>query len=78
MQLGRSVMPLKEITVKKTEEGQSPPTVMVAFSDNEPILHSQRFRVFWVDADPMSGLIRVGRGAIFGHDVLITCPAELL
>lgn len=54
-------------------EGQAEPAIMVSYSnDGNPILDQYRFKTFWVDADPMTGLIRVGSGEIFGHNILIT------
>lgn len=57
-----------------SNEGQAPPTVVVSWStaDNVPILDPGRFKTFWVDADPMTGLIRVGMDEIFGHHTLIS------
>ncbi|CAK9036678.1 unnamed protein product [Durusdinium trenchii] len=56
-----------------SNEGQAPPTVMRAYSspDEAQILDQNSFLTFWVDADPMTGLIRVGANEIFGHNVLI-------
>ncbi|CAJ1386845.1 unnamed protein product [Effrenium voratum] len=50
-----------------------PPTAVVSYAtaDRAPILDPMAFRTFWVDADPLTHVIRVGAQEIFGHNVLI-------
>lgn len=55
-------------------EDLGPPTALVTYStpDQDPILDRVRFRTWWFDADPQTGLIRVGADEIIGHNILIS------
>ncbi|CAE7420552.1 unnamed protein product [Symbiodinium microadriaticum] len=55
-------------------EDLGPPIAVVTYStpDQTPILDQVRFRTWWFDADPQTGLIRVGADEIIGHNILIS------